>query len=483
MQLSDQSLLATKAYIGGEWVGETGAKFSVINPASEKVIAEVPDQGAVDTEKAVAAAEAAGKAWAGKTAKARADILKRWFELILEAKEDLAQILTAEMGKPIAESRGEVAYGASFIEWFAEEGKRAYGDVIPSPLPDRRLMTIKQPIGVVAAITPWNFPNAMITRKVAPALAAGCTVVVKPAEDTPLSALALAVLAERAGIPAGVFNVVTGQDAAEIGGVLTSDKRVRKVTFTGSTEVGRLLMRQSAETIKKVALELGGNAPFIVFDDADVDAAVAGAIACKFRNSGQTCVCANRLYVQAGVYDEFVTKFSTAVKALKVGEGVEDGVEQGPLINIEALQKVEGLIEDATTKGATVTTGGARHALGGTFFQPTVLSGVTADMSVSAEETFGPVAPVFKFEHDDDVIELANATDYGLASYFYARDIGRIFKVAEALDYGMVGVNTGILSTEVAPFGGIKQSGIGREGGKEGLDDFLEVKYIALAGL
>jgi succinate-semialdehyde dehydrogenase/glutarate-semialdehyde dehydrogenase len=418
-----------------------------------------------------------------KTAKERAKILRDWFTLIMAAQEDLAQLMTAEQGKPLAESRGEVVYGASFIEWFAEEGKRVYGDTIPSHKPDARIIVTKQPIGVVGAITPWNFPNAMITRKVAPALAAGCTVVVKPGEDTPLSALALAELAERAGVPAGVFNVVTAAHGAEVGGELTSNPIVRKISFTGSTPVGKLLMKQCADTVKKVALELGGNAPFIVFDDADLDAAVAGAMASKYRNAGQTCVCANRLLVQDGVYDAFAEKLAAAVNALKMGNGVETGVTQGPLINEAAAAKVDTLVKDAVAKGATVVTGGKRAEGAGTFYEPTILTNVSKDMDCFAQEIFGPVAPLYRFSTEDEAIAMANDTQYGLAAYFYARDIGRVWRVSEGLEYGIVGINEGIISTEVAPFGGVKESGMGREGSKYGIEDFLEIKYLCMGGL
>ena len=484
MKLNDQSLLKSAAYIDGAWVGsDTGTTFDVLNPATGDILAKLPDLGADATKAAIVAAETAFKIWRTKMPKERSAILRRWFQMIMDAQEDLAQILTAEMGKPLAEARGEIAYGASFIEWFAEEGKRVYGDVIPSPQADRRILVVKQPIGVVAAITPWNFPNAMITRKVAPALAVGCTVVIKPAAETPLSALALAELGERAGIPKGVINVVVGKNARAIGGELCANQTVRKLTFTGSTEVGRVLMRQCADDIKKVSLELGGNAPFIVFDDADLDAAVDGAMASKYRNSGQTCVCANRLYVQSGVYDAFVEKLAAKVNALKVGNGADDGVVQGPLINLAALDKVEEHIADALAKGGELVTGGKRHALGGSFFEPTLIRNVTKDMKVAREETFGPVAPVFRFDDEADVVAQANDTEFGLASYFYARDIARVWRVAEALEYGMVGINTGILSTEVAPFGGVKQSGLGREGSKYGIEDYVEVKYLCMAGL
>ncbi|MBB3266188.1 succinate-semialdehyde dehydrogenase/glutarate-semialdehyde dehydrogenase [Azospirillum sp. OGB3] len=481
LSLNDQSLLRTQAYVNGAWRDAfSGKTFAVTNPATGEELAQVADVGAEETRQAINAADAALPAWRAKTAKERAAILRRWFELIMAAQEDLAVLMTLEQGKPLAEARGEVAYGASFIEWFAEEGKRVYGDVIPSFADNKRIVVLKEPIGVVAAITPWNFPNAMITRKVGPALAAGCTIVVKPAEDTPLSALALAELAERAGVPAGVFNIVTGSDPVAIGGELTASPIVRKLSFTGSTEVGKILMRQSADTVKKVSLELGGNAPFIVFDDADLDEAVKGALASKYRNSGQTCVCANRLLVQAGVYDAFAAKLAEAVKQIRVGNGMEAGVTQGPMINGQAVEKVEELMGDALAKGAKVALGGKRHAMGGTFFEPTILTGVTTEMRVAREEIFGPVAPLFKFETEADAIRMANDTEFGLAAYFYSRDIGRVWRVAEQLEYGMVGINEGILSTEVAPFGGIKQSGIGREGSKYGVEDFLEIKYLCV---
>lgn len=484
MELQRPDLKSDRAYIGGKWCASvSGKSFDVSDPATGLKITSVPDMVEADVVQAVTLAEAAFKSWRALTAKARSHILRTWYDLIMANQEDLARLLTLEMGKPLAEARGEIAYGASFIEWFAEEGKRLYGEVIPSTQADRRFLTIKQPIGVVGAITPWNFPNAMITRKVGPALAAGCTVVLKPAAETPLSALALARLAEEAGVPAGVFNVVTSSDAAAVGKVLTEDARVRKITFTGSTQVGRLLMRQSSDQLKKLSLELGGNAPFIVFDDADLDAAVDGAIASKFRNSGQTCVCANRLYVQEGIYDAFVAAFAERVASLKVGEGLREGVEQGPLISKKAVEKVKAHIEDAVSKGARIVTGGAEHTLGGTFFEPTVLADVTSNAQLAGEETFGPVAPIFKFASEADVIAAANKTEYGLASYFYARDIGRIWRVAEALETGMVGINTGIISSEVVPFGGVKQSGLGREGARQGIEDYVEIKYLSMAGL
>src|SRR6056297_688339 len=480
--LSDPSLLPETALVAGAWVGaDSGATFDVVDPSRGEVIAKIPDMGVAETRRAIDAAYEAQKGWAAKTAKERSTVLKRWHALMLENADDLATILTAEMGKPLAEAKGEIGYGASFIEWFAEEGKRVYGDVIPGHQADKRIVVIKQPVGVVGSITPWNFPNAMITRKAAPALAAGCAFVSKPAEQTPLSATALAVLAERAGVPAGVFSVVTGMDAPAIGEELCTNDKVRKITFTGSTEVGRILMRQAADQVKKVSLELGGNAPFIVFDDADIDAAVQGAMISKYRNNGQTCVCANRIYVQAGVYDAFAEKLAEASARLVVGDGFEEGVTAGPLINDEAVSKVEEHIADATSKGAKIVIGGKRHGLGGKFFEPTVLTGITSEMKVAREETFGTVAPLFRFEDEADVIEQANDTIFGLASYFYARDLGRVWRVAEALEYGMVGINTGLISTEVAPFGGVKQSGLGREGSKYGIDDFVEIKYLCMS--
>jgi len=484
LELNNPALLRDRAYIDGEWVSAAdGSMFKVTNPADGSLVTEVPQLGIAETKAAIEAANVAWPAWRRKTAKERAAILRRWYDLMVANRDDLAAIMTAEQGKPLTESAGEVMYGASFIEWFAEEAKRLYGDVIPTHLPDRRIITIKQSVGVVAAVTPWNFPNAMITRKAGPALAAGCPVVIKPASETPLSALALAVLAEEAGVPAGVFNVITTRDSRGVGKELTENPLVRKFSFTGSTEVGKQLIRQCASTVKKVSMELGGNAPFIVFDDADIDAAVKGAIASKYRNAGQTCVCANRVYVQEGVYAEFVDKFTEAVRALKVGRGEESGVAIGPMISNDAIDKVEELLQDALGKGASLVEGGQRHALGGLFYQPTVVSNVTSDMAFAREEIFGPVAPVFRFSTDEEVIELANATEYGLASYFYARDLGRVFRVAEELEYGMVCVNDGILSTEVAPFGGVKESGIGREGSRYGIDEYVEIKYITLAGI
>ncbi len=486
LKLNDPDLFKTKAYINGEWIAaDSGKSFEVTNPATGEVIGTAPEMGAAETERAIAAANAAWPAWRKKTAKERATNLQEWRRLMMEHQEDLARLMTLEQGKPLTEAKGEVGYSASFVEWFAEEGKRAYGETVPTHAADRRILVTKEPVGVTAAITPWNFPSAMITRKAAPAFAAGCPMVVKPAEATPFSALALAVLAERAGIPAGVFSVVTGSadSSIEIGKTLTDSPVVRKLSFTGSTEVGRILMRQSADTIKKISLELGGNAPFIVFDDADLDAAVEGAIASKYRNAGQTCVCANRLYVQAGIYDAFAEKYAAAVEKLTIGDGFEEGVDIGPLIEKAAVEKVEDHIADATSKGAKVIVGGERDDHGELFFKPTVMTGVTAEMKVAREETFGPLAPLFKFDDEDEVIARANDTEYGLAAYFYARDVGRIFRVAEGLEYGMVGVNSGILSTEVAPFGGVKQSGIGREGSRHGLDEYLEVKYTLIAGL
>ncbi len=481
LQLKDPSLLRQQCYIDGKWTdADSGETIEVTNPANDEVIATVPKMGADETRVAIEAANRAWPAWRALTAKERSTILRNWFNLIMENADDLALLMTSEQGKPLAEAKGEVVYGASFIEWFAEEARRVYGDTIPQHQADKRIVVIKQPVGVVASITPWNFPIAMITRKCAPALAAGCPVVIKPAELTPLSAFALAELAERAGIPAGIVNVVTGK-SSEIGGEMTSNPTVRKLSFTGSTRVGKLLMEQCAGTVKKVSMELGGNAPFIVFDDADLDAAVEGAMISKFRNAGQTCVCANRIFVQDGVYDAFAEKLTAAVKELSVGAGTEAGVNQGPLINVAAVAKVEEHVLDATAKGAKVAVGGGRHALGGTFFEPTVLTDVTTDMKVTHEETFGPLAPLFRFKTEDEVIEMANDTEFGLAAYFYAKDLGRVWRVAEALESGMVGVNTGLISTEVAPFGGVKESGIGREGSKYGMDDFLEVKYICMA--
>ena len=477
--LKDKSLLKDKCYIEGKWVAGA-AQINVTNPVNETVIGTVPKLGQAETKAAIEAAAKALKPWSKKPAKERAAIMRKWFNLIMENQEDLAQIMTAEQGKPLAESRGEVGYGASFIEFFAEEGKRLYGETIPSPWPNARLVVIKQPIGVVAAITPWNFPIAMITRKAGAALAAGCTFVCKPAAETPFSALALAELAERAGMPAGVFSVITGK-ASEIGGEMTSNPIVKALTFTGSTEIGRMLIAQCAPTVKRVGMELGGNAPFIVFDDADLDAAVQGAMASKYRNNGQTCVCANRLLVQEGVYDAFATKLVAAVAKLKVGNGTVDGITTGPLINAAAVKKVEEHIADAKAKGAKVVAGG--NALGGNFFEPTIITGVTAAMAVAREETFGPVAPLFKFKTEDEAIAMANATEFGLACYFYTRDIGRVWRVGEALEYGMVGINEGIISTAEAPFGGMKESGIGREGSSHGMEEYVEMKYMLMGGL
>ncbi|MGK7654725.1 NAD-dependent succinate-semialdehyde dehydrogenase [Roseovarius sp. B08] len=480
--LKDPDLLAEKAYAGGEWIdGADGATFEVVNPARRDVIANVADLDRKQVADVIAGAAKAQKEWAKWTGKERAAVLRKWFDLMMEHQEDLGTILTAEQGKPLAEAKGEIAYGASFIEFFGEEAKRVYGEMIPGHQRDKRIMVLKQPIGVAASITPWNFPNAMITRKAAPALAAGCAFVGRPAAETPLSATAMGVLAERAGIPAGVFNIVTSSRSSDIGKEFCENPNVRKLTFTGSTEVGRILLRQAADQVMKCSMELGGNAPFIVFDDADVDAAVEGAIMCKFRNNGQTCVCANRIYVQAGVYDAFAEKLKDRVSQMKVGDGLEEGTELGPLINPEASEKVVEHIEDAKAKGGNVILGGADGEMDGNFFKPTILTGVTQDMKVSQEETFGPLAPLFKFEDEDDVIAMANDTIFGLASYFYAKDLSRVYKVAEALEYGIVGVNTGIISTEVAPFGGVKQSGLGREGSHHGIEDFLEMKYVCMS--
>jgi len=481
LPLKDPKLFRTQCYIDGEWTGNSNT-LSVVNPATGSVLGTVPRLGAEEARRAIDAAERAWPAWRAQAAKERAAILRKWFELMMANQEDLAQILTAEQGKPLAEARGEIAYGASFIEWFAEEGKRAYGDVIPSHQADKRVLVIKQPIGVCALITPWYFPNAMITRKAGPALAAGCTVVIKPAGQTPYSALAMAELGERAGIPRGVLNILTG-DSSAIGGELCASPKVRKLSFTGSTETGRILMKQCADTVKKLSLELGGNAPFIVFDDADLDAAVEGALASKYRNAGQTCVCANRLYVQDGVYDAFAAKLAEKVKGFKVGPGTEPGVVIGPLIDEQGMKKVESHVADAVGKGAKVILGGKRDPRGGLFFQPTVLTGVTPAMLVSREETFGPVAPLIRFRTEEEAIRLANDTVFGLSGYFYSRDVGRIFRVAEQMETGIVGANVGIISTEIAPFGGVKQSGLGREGSKYGLEEYLEVKYILVGGL
>ncbi len=483
MKLNDTALLRNRCYVDGSWVdADSHSSIAISNPANSEVLGSVPALGAGETRRAIEAANAAWPAWRAKSGKERAAVLRRWFELIMVNAEDIAQLMTSEQGKPLAEARGEVAYAASFVEWFAEEAKRVYGDTIPAPTVDKRLIVVKQPVGVCAAITPWNFPAAMITRKVAPALAAGCTVVVKPAEQTPLTALALAELSVRAGFPPGVFNVITG-DPIQIGGELTSNPTVRKLSFTGSTEVGRLLMAQCAPTVKKLSLELGGNAPFIVFDDADLDAAVDGAMMSKYRNTGQTCVCANRLLVQEGVYAAFAEKLSGRVRQLKVGDGMDEGVVQGPLIDAQALAKVEEHVADALAKGAKILTGGKRHARGGTFYEPTVITGVTPEMKCAREETFGPVAPLFRFDTEEEAVAMANATEFGLAAYFYSRDIARCFRVGEALEYGIVGINTGIISNEMAPFGGVKQSGIGREGSKYGIDEYLEIKYLCLGGM
>ncbi|MBK5927546.1 NAD-dependent succinate-semialdehyde dehydrogenase [Rhodobaculum claviforme] len=477
--LKDPSLLETRGYVAGEWVAaDDGATFAVTNPARGDVICEIADMGRAEAARAIAAAEAARHAWAARTAKERAQVMRRWFDLMVANADDLGAILTAEMGKPLVEAKGEILYGAAFVEWFGEEAKRVYGETIPGHQPDKRITVIRQPIGVVASITPWNFPNAMIARKVAPALAAGCGFVGRPAAETPLSALAMAVLAERAGVPKGLLSMIPSTKSSDIGKEFCENPTVRKLTFTGSTEVGRILLRQAAEQVMKCSMELGGNAPFIVFDDADLDAAVAGAMASKYRNAGQTCVCANRIYVQAGVYDAFAEKLAAAVGRMKVGDGLSDGVDTGPLINVAAVEKVEAHIKDALDKGGKVIAGGKRHALGGSFFEPTIITGVTRDMAVAQEETFGPLAPLFRFETEEEAIAAANDTIFGLAAYFYARDIGRVTRVQEALEYGIVGVNTGIISTEVAPFGGVKQSGLGREGSRHGLDDFMEMKYI-----
>jgi succinate-semialdehyde dehydrogenase/glutarate-semialdehyde dehydrogenase len=483
LPIKDKSLFRQQSFIDGKWAdADSGKSVEVNNPATGEILGTVPNMGTAETRRAIEAANAAWPAWRKKTAKERAAILRKLFNLMMENQEDLAIIMTAEQGKPLAESRGEVAYAAAFIEWFAEEGKRTYGDVIPTFQPDKRIVVTKEPVGVVAAITPWNFPAAMITRKAGPALAAGCPIVIKPATQTPYSALALAELAQRAGVPAGVFNVLTGS-AREIGGEMTSNPIVRKLTFTGSTEVGKILMSQCAQTIKKTSMELGGNAPFIVFDDADLDAAVEGALASKYRNTGQTCVCANRLLVQDGVYDAFAAKLAAAVAKLKVGDGLKGETQQGPLIDEKAVLKVEEHIADAVKKGARIIAGGKRHQLGGTFFEPTILADVTPAMAVAREETFGPVAPLFRFKTDDEAIKMSNDTEFGLAAYFYSRDIGRIWRVAEGIEYGIVGINTGLISTEVAPFGGVKESGLGREGSKYGIEDYLSIKYMCLGGI
>ena len=480
MQLNDPTLFRQQAFIDGRWRdASSGETLGVTNPANGQQLGRVPKMGAEETREAIDAAARALPAWRALTARERATILRRWFDLMMEHQDDLARLMTLEQGKPLAEAKGEIGYAASFIEWFAEQGKRANGEIIPSPGADKRLMVIRQGVGVCAAITPWNFPAAMITRKAGPALAAGCTMVIKPANETPFTALAMAELANQAGIPQGVINVVTGQ-SREIGAVFTGDERVRKLSFTGSTEVGRVLMRQCAESIKKLSLELGGNAPFIVFDDADLDKAVEGALASKFRNAGQTCVCANRLYVQDGVYDRFAEKLQQAVEKLRIGDGLQDGVTTGPLIDEKAVAKVEEHIADAIAKGAKVVTGGKPHALGGNFFQPTILVNVPDSAKVAKEETFGPLAPLFRFKDEADVIAQANDTEFGLAAYFYARDLSRVFRVGEALEYGIIGINTGIISTEVAPFGGVKASGLGREGSKYGIEDYLEIKYMCI---
>ena len=483
LELTDPTLLREACYINGKWVGAvSNATIDVTNPASGDLLGTIPKMGADETRSAIEFANDAYPTWRAKTAKERATILRKWFDLMMENQEDLARMMTAEQGKPFKESMGEIVYAASFIEWFAEEGKRVYGDIIPQHAPGKRIVVTKEPIGVCAAITPWNFPAAMITRKCGPALAAGCTMVVKPATATPYSALALAELADRAGVPAGVFSVVTGS-SGPIGGEMTSNPMVRKLTFTGSTEIGKLLMEQCAGTVKKTSMELGGNAPFIVFNDADLDGAVLGAMASKFRNTGQTCVCANRLLVQNGVYDAFSKKLADAVAEMRVGDGLKGETEQGPMIDMAAVEKVEEHIEDAVAKGAKVISGGSRHDLGGTFFQPTVLAEVNTDMKVTKEETFGPVAPLYRFETEEQALEMANDTEFGLAAYFYSRDIGRIWRVMEGLEYGIVGVNEGIISTEVAPFGGMKESGTGREGSKYGIEDYLEIKYGLIGGI
>jgi succinate-semialdehyde dehydrogenase / glutarate-semialdehyde dehydrogenase len=480
--LKDAALLETRAFVGGDWIdADDGRTFAVTNPARGDVIAEVADLSRTEVARAIDAACEAQKAWAARSAKERAAVLRKWFDLMVANADDLATILTAEMGKPLAEAKGEILYGAAFVEWFGEEAKRVYGETIPGHQADKRITVLRQPIGVAASITPWNFPNAMIARKVAPALAAGCGFVGRPAAETPLSALAMAVLAERAGLPAGIMSIVTSSRSSDIGKEFCENPRVRKLTFTGSTEVGRILLRQAAEQVMQCSMELGGNAPFIVFDDADLDAAVQGVIMSKYRNNGQTCVCANRIYVQAGVYDAFAAKLQAAVEKMKVGDGLTDGVDLGPLINSAAVGKVREHIEDAVSKGGKVLTGGKAHALGGSFFEPTIITGVTQEMVVAKEETFGPLAPLFRFETEEEAIALANDTIFGLAAYFYARDVGRVTRVQEGLEYGIVGVNTGIISTEVAPFGGVKQSGLGREGSRHGIEDYLEMKYVCLS--
>lgn len=482
-KLKDASLVTNEALVAGEWIAnsDSGKTFKVTNPSTGEVIATLPDLSRAETARAINSAHIAQKEWALKTGKERASILRRLYDLLVMNADDLAVILTMEMGKPLAEAKGEILYGAAYIEWFSEEAKRIYGDTIPGHQTDKRILVVRQPIGVVAAITPWNFPSAMLARKIAPAIAAGCAVIAKPAAETPLSALALAVLAERAELPKGILNVILSTDSSSIGKEFTENDKVRKITFTGSTEVGRILMRQGSEQIMKLSLELGGNAPFIVFDDADVDAAVRGAMLAKFRNNGQTCVCANRIYVQSGVYECFSQKLAAQVRTIKIGDGFNEGVDAGPLIDEKALKKVEEHITDAVSKGATITVGGKRDVAGGLFFKPTVLNNVTTEMKVSREETFGPVAPIFRFDHEEEAIAMANDTEFGLASYFYTRDISRIFRIAEALEYGMVGINTGLISTEVAPFGGIKQSGQGREGSKYGINDYVELKYLCLS--
>lgn len=483
LSLQRADLFKQQSYINGQWLDADSAEtIAVINPATGTQLGTIPNMGAAETRRAIDAAAIAQKKWRVLSAKQRAVVLRRWFELIMENQDDLARIMTLEQGKPLAEAKGEIAYGASYFEWYAEEGKRAYGDVIPGPAADRRIVVTKEPVGVCAAITPWNFPSSMITRKVGAALGAGCSIVIKPAAQTPYSAFALMVLAEEAGVPAGLVSIVTG-DAAEIGQEMTSNETVRKFSFTGSTAVGRLLMAQCAGQVKKISLELGGNAPFIVFDDADLDAAVEGAMVSKFRNMGQTCVCANRIYVQDGIYEAFAAKFVAATQSLQVGDGTSEGVTQGPLIEASAVTKVQEHIEDALSKGGRVLTGGKPHALGGLFFEPTVVADATADMKVAKEETFGPLAPLFRFSTEEQVIQLANDTEYGLAAYFYSRDIGRVWRVAESLEYGMVAINSGLLSNEAAPFGGVKQSGMGREGAKYGLEDYMETKYMLMGGI
>ena len=480
--LKDPTLLAAKAYVAGEWLdADDGATFAVTNPARGDTIAQVADLSRAETARAIAAAGSAQKDWAAWTGKERAAVLRKWFDLMVENADDLGTILTAEQGKPHAEAKGEILYGASFIEWFAEEAKRVYGETVPGHQRDKRITVISQPIGVAASITPWNFPNAMITRKVGPALAAGCGFVARPAAETPLSALALGVLADRAGLPKGILSIIPSSRSSDIGKEFCENPAVRKLTFTGSTEVGRILLKQAADQVMKCSMELGGNAPFIVFDDADLDAAVEGAMISKYRNNGQTCVCANRIYVQAGVYDEFASKLAAAVKKMDVGDGLSGPVQLGPLINAEAVEKVAEHIEDAVAKGGTVLAGGKPHALGGTFFEPTIITGATQDMAFARDETFGPLAPLFKFDSVDEVIAMANDTIFGLAAYFYANDLSRVTKVAEALEYGMVGINTGLISTEVAPFGGVKQSGLGREGSRHGMDEFMELKYLCVS--